>query len=428
MRILFVLAHTGVKVTVMHEFIYTNLHPSLELQQLAAINPSKHQLDIVDCRYQKVDFNWDGNIIGISCRTVSANNAYMIADEFRRRGKIVVLGGYHPSLMPEEAKKHADAVVIGEGELTWPRLLEDYEKGKINPFYQSEPVNPALIPTPKRMIRHAYLSVPIQATRGCPYKCIFCPVYEFQGCTYRMRPLDNVIDEINHINSKRLFFIDNSLTINLDYTKALFKKMKGLNKKVICYGNINVLGRDEELLRLSREAGCDLWLVGLESINQKTIEFMRKTTNKVEEYASAIKKIHDYGIMIQGLFVFGFDNDTPAVFDETLEAINKWELDKAGFAILTPFPGTILFNKFEQEGRIITKDWSKYNLKNVVFKPKKMSEEELFTGTRRLVKEFYSLPNSFRRCLRDRNLESHGFSNRLIGDYFSKKFYYIFGW
>lgn len=428
MRILLVLAHTGADTNTMHEFIYTYLHPSLELQQLAAITPDRHQVDIIDGRCKKIDFNWDGNIVGISCRTVSAKNAYIIADEFRRRGKTVVLGGYHPSSMPEEAKQHADAVVIGEAEISWPRLLEDFEKGEMKPFYQSEPVDPALIPPPKRMLKHAYLSAPIQATRGCPYGCVFCPVYEFQGCTYRMRPLDNVIDEIRHINSRRLFFVDNSLTVNPEYTKALFKKMKGLNKKFSCYGNINVLGKDEELLRLSREAGCDLWLVGLESINQETIERIGKTTNKVEEYASTIKKLHDYGMMIQGLFMFGFDNDTPDIFDKTLEAIYKWELDKAGFAILTPFPGTMLFNKFEEEGRILTEDWTKYNLKNVVFKPKNMSEEELFTGTRRLVKEFYSLPNSIRRCLMDRNLESHGFLNRIAGDFCSKKFYNIFGW
>ncbi|MCD6237198.1 MAG: B12-binding domain-containing radical SAM protein [Thermoplasmata archaeon] len=431
MRVLLILAHTNTKVTSLHELIYNYLHPSFTLEQLAAITPKQHQVELVDMRYQKVDFEWNGNIIGISCRTVSANTAYRVADEFRRRGKTVVLGGYHPSAMPEEAKQHADSVVIGEAELTWPQLLKDFENGKLKPFYrQNRPVDPELIPSPKRMSKKfPFFSVAsIQATRGCPFKCSFCPIHKVQGYKYRTRPIDKVIDEIQSIPSRRLFFVDNSLTIDLEYTKMLFKKMKGLDKRFNCYANINVLGKDDELLRLASDAGCELWIVGFETINQKTIDSIGKTTNVVKEYAKAVKKIHDYGMMIQGLFVFGFDYDTPDIFDRTLEAIYKWELDKAGFAILTPFPGTSLFRKFEKEGRIITRDWSKYNLKNVVFKPKNMSEQMLFDGTNRLLNKFYSFPNMLRRIFRDERLDLQRLINRSLQEISSKQLYKILGW
>lgn len=429
MKILLILAHTNAKPNAFNELLYTYYHPSLTLEQLVAITPDQYDISVVDGRYQKIDFEWDGNIVGISCRTAVAKSAYNIADEFQKRGKTVVLGGWHPSLQPMEAKQHADSVVIGEAEISWPKLLEDYEKGKMKPYYKSKPVDPKIIPCPKRKKqKHFLISASIQATRGCPYGCKFCPVYKIEGQKLRMRPTENVIEEIKTIPSKRLFFVDNSLTINPEYTKKLFKEMIGLNKKFSCYGNINILGKDDELLQLAAEAGCDIWIIGFESISQETINDIDKTTNKVKEYKSAIKKIHDYNMMIQGLFVFGFDNDTSEIFDKTLQLIYRWKLDKAGFAILTPFPGTMLYEKFEKEGRIVTKDWTKYNLKNVVFKTKNMTEDELFDGTNRLLNEFYSIPNLIKRNIQDENVNLNRIINRTLSEISSKELYKIFGY
>ncbi len=428
MKILLILAHTGAKPTVFNKVLYNYYQPSLTLEQLIAITPDRYELDVIDGRCEKINYEWGGDIVGISSRTVAAKTAYFIADEFRRRGKKVVLGGWHPSLMPEEAKQHADSVVIGEAEISWPRLLEDFEKGKMKAFYQSKLVEPEKIPSPqRRKQKHDLICAPIQASRGCPYGCKFCPVNRIQGRKLRMRPIEQVIEEIKSIKSKRLFIVDNSLTINTDYTKKLFKEMIGLNKKFSCYGNINVLGKDDELLQLARDAGCEIWIIGFESISQNTMDNIGKITNKVKDYKNAIKKIHEYNMAIQGLFVFGFDDDMPDVFDKTLNAAYRWKIDKVGFAILTPFPGTALYEKFENEGRIISKNWSKYNLKNPVFQPKNMTPEHLFNETNRVLNNFYSVKNLIKRNFNDSDINLKKMINRTISEYSSIKLYKIYG-
>ena len=428
MRILLILAHHGIKKkSLFYKFVYTSYYPSLTLDQLAAITPADYDLEIIDERWQNINYGWDGDLVGISSLTYSAQHAYEIADRFRSKGKTVVLGGYHPSSLPQEAKKHADSVVVGEAEESWPKLLEDFEQSRLKSFYHSKPVNPEKIPSCERISTRFQGVASIQATRGCPYECKFCAIQKVEGSTLRMRPIVEVIKEIKSIRSKRLFFADSSLTINPEYTKTLFKKMKGLKKTFSCYGNINVLGNDKEILELANEAGCELWLIGFESINQETLHAIGKQTNKVDEYANTVRKIRNHGMRIMGLFMFGFDTDMPEVFDTTIQAIYRWKLDKAGFAILTPFPGTKLYSELEKEGRILTKDWSKYNLKDVVFQPKNMTKEELYEGTKRLVNEFYSTTNSLKRSFRDDHITPHRFVYSVTSDYSAKKLYNVFG-
>jgi radical SAM superfamily enzyme YgiQ (UPF0313 family) len=427
MEILQILAHKQRQNHVFHQFIYKYYYPSLTLEQLAAITPKNHLISLVDERWETIDTNWDGDLVAISCLTHNAFHAYTLADTFRKKGKIVVLGGYHPSALPHEAKQHADSVVIGEAERSWPRLLKDIEHHRLKSFYQAEPIPSEQIPAPQRRSPKSFSIAPIQASRGCPYHCKFCTIHTVEGEKLRMRPIQNVIQEIQSLPSKHLFFADSTLTSNPTYTKNLFNQMKPLNKTFSCYGNINILGNDEKLLQAAQEAGCNLWLIGFESINQQTINNTGKHTNVVKEYASTIKKIHDHGMMIMGLFIFGFDTDYLPVFQDTYEAIQRWELDRAGFAILTPFPGTQLFKEFNTAGRILTKNWSQYNLKNVVFQPKHMSTSELSTGVARLVHEFYSVPNILRRILYDGHPTVLRFINRIVGDYLTKKTYNILG-
>jgi radical SAM superfamily enzyme YgiQ (UPF0313 family) len=199
--------------------------------------------------------------------------------------------------------------------------------------------------------------------------------------------------------------------------------MIGLNKKFRCYGNINSLQKDDELLYLANEAGCNSWLIGFESMNQKTLGSIGKKTNRVEEYASAVRKIRDFGMMVTGLFMFGFDTDKPDVFELTLKSIKRLELDRASFAIVTPFPGTVLFNKLDKDGRIFSKDWSKYNLRNVVFKPKNMSINQLYNGRNLISRDFNSFSNCYRRGLKDKNISFFSLMDRIGGDYFLNRFY-----
>lgn len=384
---------------------------SLTFQQLAAVTPEEHSIKLIDERFESIDFNEECDVVGITCTTYYALHAYEIADEFRKRGVTVVLGGYHPSALPGEAKRHADSVVVGEAEETWPQLLRDFENGELKPFYkQKKTVDPSLIPSPKRDIVKRYFPVArIQASRGCPYGCKFCAISNVEGTYLRKRPIENVIKEIQSIPQKFLIFADASLTIDLEYMKELFRNMMGLKKKFSCCGNVDVLASDGELLRLAKEAGCVAWYVGFETFCQKTLDSIGKITNRVKDYKSAVEKIHAHKMAVVGSFIFGFDEDTPESFDITLRSMYDLKIDVAEFGILTPFPGTSLFDQLEREGRILTKDWSKYFEWDALFEPKNISKEQLVEGTYRTFWKFYSFPNGMKRVLRSMKLGFYPF-------------------
>ena len=385
--------------------------PTLYARQLAAITPKKHSVEVVDERYSTINFEEKYDIVLINFNFSSVMRAYEIADTFRRKNIPVVLSGWYASAVPEEAKIHADSVLIGKGELSWLKLLDDFEKNNLKPFYQPTKYdNSVKIPPTNVDIPGFVITGAIEATRGCPYRCEFCPEAIVPGDSqYYARPVDEVIAEIKSMPQKTLMFYDNSLTINPGYSKSLFKKMKALNKKIFCNGNSDVLARDKELVRLSKEAGCVSWLVGFESVSQKTLDEIGKTSNRVEEYFQAVKNIHGHGMAVIGSFMFGFDSDTKDVFDETLKTIKELEIDVADFCILTPVIGTPVFNKLEKEGRILTKDWSKYDMKNVVFEPKNMTPEELLQGVRRMYAEFYSTSYTVKRVVKSLRLGLYPF-------------------
>lgn len=385
--------------------------PTLYARQLAAITPKKHSVEVVDERYSTINFEEKYDIVLINFNFSSVMRAYEIADTFRRKSIPVVLSGWYASAVPEEAKIHADSVLIGKGELSWLKLLDDFEKNNLKPFYQPTKYdNSVKIPPTNVDIPGFVITGAIEATRGCPYRCEFCPEAIIPGDSqYYARPVDEVIAEIKSMPQKTLMFYDNSLTIDPGYSKSLFKKMKALNKKIFCNGNSDVLARDKELVRLSKEAGCVSWLVGFESVSQKTLDEIGKTSNRVEEYFQAVKNIHGHGMAVIGSFMFGFDSDTKDVFDETLKTIKELEIDVADFCILTPVIGTPVFNKLEKEGRILTKDWSKYDMKNVVFEPKNMTPEELLQGVRRMYAEFYSTSYTVKRVVKSLRLGLYPF-------------------
>ncbi len=423
MKILLIMPHPNSK----RDFLSKISYPCLTLQQIAGITPLKHHVRIIDERYEGIDFNKDYDLVGISCLTYNSYRGYEISKVFRKKGVPVVFGGYHASLIPQEVKKHADAVVIGEAELSWPRLLKDLENGKLKPFYNAKRLaKPEEIPPARHDIGSYIFHEAIQASRGCPTGCEFCSMNQIEGKKFRGRPVDNVIDEMKKIKSKNIFFADASLTINPKYSKELFTAMKELNKKVRCFGNINVLTSDDEFLKLSREAGIKMWYVGLESISQENINQAGKGTNKVKNYGKAIRKIKDHGIKVTGYFMFGFDKDTPEIFNKTLQAIYNWELDSASFSILTPYPNTRLFERLEKEGRIKNYDWSKYNEGNVNYKPKKLTEEELLEGIRFMKNDYFSVKQSLIRSFRSVNQYNKNPINIIISfvENISLKYFY----
>lgn len=370
----------------------------LTLPLLAAATPEKYEVDIAEGGPRDIDFNKNYDLVGITCTTRYALWAYEVADEFRKRGAFVVIGGWHASALPYEALDHCDSVVVGEADEIWPQFLKDFEDNNTKKIYYPEkPVDVSKLAHPENIYPDGPI-LGIQATRGCPYGCEFCAITNmvFRN-KFRKRPVDEVIEEIKNLPGRNFNFHDNSLTIDHDYTKKLFAAMKDLDKKFYAFGNINNLGGDEELLKLASEAGCVGWLIGFESVSQESIDIIGKSTNTVEEYHKSVKKIHDYGMIILGSFVFGFDGDKIDTFGLTNDFVSESEIDVPDAMILTPYPGTPLFDRLLKEDRILTKDWSKYNFENVVFKPKHMTPEELLENTRDLYNGWHKWgPSIFR--------------------------------
>jgi radical SAM superfamily enzyme YgiQ (UPF0313 family) len=411
MRILLIEPHEGAKQPFQYRF---SLFRSLSLEQIAALTPPEHDVTILNTKIHSIDYTRPYDLVGLTIMTCTANRGYAIADTFRARGIPVVLGGWHPSALPQEAKTHADAVVIGEAELVWGPLLKDLQQGTLKPYYKADRLATGdEIPAPRRMSPRSFGPASIQATRGCPTLCWFCCQHVVEGARFRPRRIEAVIDEITTIPNKLLHFVDSSLTINPTYSKDLFSAMKPLGKQFECYGNINRLAKDDDLLRMAADAGCVRWFVGIESLSQETIDSMKKGTNKVKDYPTAIKKVKDHGMMVTGLFMFGFDTDTPEVFDKTYKTATQWDLDCAQFNILTPYPGTNVYEDFERQGRILTKDWSKYNVGQVVYQPKNMSKEDIVHGITRTASRYLSIPNALRRCINTHQMPVSVWYNKL---------------
>jgi radical SAM superfamily enzyme YgiQ (UPF0313 family) len=362
---------------------------SLTLPQVAASTPPGHVVTIIDENYEAVNFKEDVDLVGITCLTMAAPRAYELADTFRARGVTVVLGGNHPTALPQEAKKHADSVVIGEAETTWPRLVQDFEAGHLQPFYQvTERIAPEAIPEPRRdLIRRRYISDGLLIKRGCPNRCEFCTVTSL--FSNDVRPIASVLTEVRHIQSKTIFIYDQNLTTDMAYTRQLLGALKQCKKRWQANGTVDILGKEDGFLQLAEEAGIFYWFIGFESVSQQSLNHSNKSRNQVEHFSTVIKKIKDHRMIVVGSFMFGFDDDAPDIFQTTLEKLDELEIDMAEFHILTPFPGTALFTRLKNENRTLTEDWSLYNTANVVFSPKRLTRDELFEGTRAITKQYY---------------------------------------
>jgi len=377
-------------------------YPIITLPHVASITPTKHSIKIINENYEDIDFTEDVDVVGITCYTMTAPRVYEIADEFRKRGKTVILGGYHPTALPEESKQHADSIVMGMAEANWPKAIEDFENGKLKPIYvRDNNFDISKIPPLRRdLIKHNPFLGAIQTTRGCSNQCEFCAISSFCGNIVKQRPIKDVVEEIQNMDNKLFIFHDPHLTLHRKYAMELFKEIikQRIHKGWVANGTANILGNvDEKFLTLARKAGCVEWFVGFESVSQEALNNIKKTHNKVSDFKRIIRRVHNHGMTIQGGIIFGFDEDKPDIFDTTLETIYDWDLDVLEINILTPYPGTPLFERLNKEGRILTRDWSRYNQVDVVFKPKNMTEEELYEGTRKVAKDFYSTYNLTKR-------------------------------
>jgi len=378
----------------------------LAIPTLAALTPKEHEIRVFDENIEEIDWGWGADLAGITVRTSFANRAYEIAERFRHRGVKTVLGGIHPSMCAEEALGHCDSVVVGEAEHVWQTLLEDARKGTLKRVYKSgEPVDLRAFDVPDRspLSRGRYFADVVQTTKGCPFHCEFCSVHAFDGTRIRNKTVGQVIKEIEDISGgnikykkKSVFFADDNIIANRKFARELFAALKPYDINWGCQASINV-SRDDELLALMKESGCGSMLIGLESVSRENLSRMDKGVNLRHDYAEAIRKIQSYGIRVDGSFILGYDFDTPASFDELIEFIDETNMLMPLINILTPFPGTKLFKRLEEEGRILDRDWSNYDTRSVVFRHPTMSAEEIMEGYRKVIKHVYSFESIYRK-------------------------------
>ncbi len=380
--------------------------PNLGLPILAGLSPADVEISFTDELLTPIELKKDlreVDLVGITVLTKTALRAYEIADTYRRKRIPVVLGGIHPTALPEEAKEHADSVVMGEAENIWPQLIEDVRTRNLKPFYRQEGhTELSKIPIPRRNIlpRRGYLPLDVvQVTRGCPFRCEFCTVQKFFGETFRSRPISDVVEEVRRLPHRWMMFNDDNIIGNPSYSKELFKALIPLKKK--WFGQASVTGlKKVENVELLAKSGCISLFIGFESLSKKNLMRSQKFQNDPSEYREIIESLHQYGIAICGSFVFGFDEDDPSVFEETVSFAIQTKLFSAVFSLLTPYPETDLYHRVKEEGRLVEDRWwllERQEESAPYFIPKKMSGEVLRQGWKRAWKEFYSFPSIWKR-------------------------------
>jgi radical SAM superfamily enzyme YgiQ (UPF0313 family) len=380
--------------------------PNLNLPTLAALIPEDEwEIEIQDELVGPIDFTREYDLALITVTTSVAYRSYEVARLFRERGAKIVLGGLHPSTLPEEAANHADAVVIGEGELTLPRLLDDFKLGKLEQFYRMpymveqwdrRPPRWDLLP-PGYMFREA-----LTATRGCNYRCTFCSIHLALGggqYGYRKKSPAEVIKMVDRMIGPMVMFWDDDLLSDPAYTRDLCLALKPLKRKWMSQMSATYVANHPDMLKTLAEGGCSAMFMGLESINQDSLKSVNKQ-NSAKSYEELIRRVHDYGIDIHAGFICGLDHEDVYQFERTAEWATRMGLCGAIWRILTPYPGTKLFDELKAAGRLLTTDWTYYGGEHVVYRPAKMTVEELYWGQKWAKRHFYSYRSIGERMVR----------------------------
>jgi len=372
---------------------------------LAALTPDEHELEFLHCSFESFTEETLSryDLVGISVWTHTAVEAYRIGDMCREADTLCVMGGIHPFAFPEEAKQHCDAVVIGEGEGVWPTVLANAQSGKLDDYYKGELTPAKEIPTPDFSVVRKYkyrVENVIETTRGCPFNCNFCSATLFSGKKYRHRPFDRILAEIESWRrpSAPALLSDANVASDVKKAKELFRALAPYKLNWIGCVTINA-AKDDELLKVLADSGCLYLDIGFESISDATLKAMKKTQNVKPDYKEMIQRIHAHGMGIIGNFIFGLDTDDTDVFKRTVDFVVDAGVDIPVFGNIVPFPGTAVYEQMEQDGRLLTKDWSRFTKSDVVFRPANMSQEELQRGFFWAFKESYSAKNTVKRAI-----------------------------
>ncbi len=389
---------------------------AITLPYLKALTPPEHQVTFVDELMADVDVNSDADVIGLTAMGPQIARAYDLGDYFRARGKKVVMGGSWVSLNPDEALLHCDAVVKGEAEYVWKELLDDFAAGRNKKIYEAEKWH-SLVGLPRfdfqtlpLLLRERfkrdrfyrmYFHWPILASRGCPHPCEYCSVQTYYERSFRSRPVEEVIEDMKMVKAlggKRLLFLDDNPIGNVRYAKELFAAMIPLKMEWVAQITINI-ARNAELLDLAARSGARSFSIGLESVTQENLEELDKGFNKAQRFVEDIKKIREKGIQVIALMMVGLDGDTTASFDETLRFLVDNKVSFLKLFTPCPYPGTKYYDDMERAGRILTKEWNRYDYGSPLIRPTHMTAADMMTGFDKVYRGFYSLPNIMRRMV-----------------------------
>lgn len=378
--------------------VFTPLAPAI----LAALTPPEHEVTFIDERLEEIPFGRAFDLVGISTCTFAARRAYQIAAVFRTRGTPVVMGGFHPTLLPDEAAAHADAVVTGDAEHSWPQVLIDAAAGRLRGRYGPPGREPAVGVRPDHSIfrgkpyRTPYL---LQFGRGCPRDCEFCAIRAAYGGCMVTRPVDEVRDELAACGKRRVFFVDDNLLGNRRELIRLLEAITPLRLRWSSQIDLRVAD-DPELLERMRRSGCEMLLIGLESLAKDNLLQMGKTWNQPDGYAARLARIRKAGIMVYATFVFGYDADDAGSIERTLRFALRERFLLANFNPLQPFPGTPLYDRMEREQRLVYDRWwlePGYRWQQALMVPQRMTPAELTDGCRRARERFHGIPSVLRR-------------------------------
>ncbi len=393
------------------------------------MTPAGYEVELIDEFVQPIDYSLQTDLVAITCMTAQAANAYRIADQFRAKGKPVVIGGIHPTILPEEAQEHADAVVVGEAESVWARLCRDFTEGAMERVYTASDM-PADFCITGQFPRRGLLRVEgytrsfdgdraldtLQTTRGCIYDCEHCNVPAVYGRKLRSRPLDEVLEEMEMVEAKNVFIVDNLIHENRTYMMQLFRRLEEIDKKWMSVGNLK-MADDTEFLEAMARSGCAFLYMGFDHLYKNTYEGYKKDLPghyrddmKIHDidysqdhvrldraYRNKVRIIQDAGIGVFGTFAFGFDSDDESIFERTIDFALATDLQLADFAIVTPYPKSPLHERLIREGRLLDRNWDHYNGCHVVFEPKNMSAQMLKEGWQMAWDAFYGHKTVLRR-------------------------------
>ncbi|MEK6624884.1 MAG: radical SAM protein [Bdellovibrionota bacterium] len=411
-------------------FVRSAREAPITLTTLAALSGNDPEIEyrLVDESIDIVPLDYAADLVGISVMTGTSQRAYALADHFRRRGIPVVLGGIHVTLCHNEAQRFADTLVFGMADESWPRLIADFKLGNLQLEYRETlsqgPYTRTTTPPPRYDLqRKSGYMVPyvVQATRGCMHACDFCSVPAYWN-RFTRRPVADVIRDIKSIPAKRFVLNDVSPVDDVEYAKELFKALIPLKKTWGGLATTQIVD-EPELFDLMVKSGCEYLLLGFESVNQNALDKIGKRFNSTERYHELMRMLHKSHIVVQGCFVFGFDHDHQDVFAKTVQRVQELKIDIPRYSIYTPYPGTRLFKRLEEENRILSYNWSDYNTMHVVYQPKNMSATELYEGFRWAYRETFKISKIWERTKQSGHKFPITFMGNLTYNLFSKRLY-----